>query len=323
MWRGARSGSSLPPSRPRAAGCSADSRTGAKVAGSADRPHAARRPSTACVAAHPAPAPAGLTAPTPPHDRRRMGATSVRDVPSEPAGAISRSPDEAPLGGRAGRTAGPWCRSGAAHRTREGLAHNQRVGATTKAGPKNARLGGGGLGGLHDGPGRAGATVQAFNDSAATRRTDTTDGWRFNNQRSASYWNVRELLDAALGGWLALPPDDDLAAELPLASTHPRSPARGSSHGLRADGRRPNTWTYANGQLRQGHSQRPMQAAELGIRGLERVSPSTISTSPSPPTPSRAWCTARTGTPARRSDSQDRTSEPSRRRRPRISAAVA
>jgi len=61
---------------------------------------------------------------------------------------------------------------------------------------------------------RARCNVVAFNGSRSTGRRDATGEWRFPNMRSASYWNLRELLDPALGGKLALPPNDDLAAEL-------------------------------------------------------------------------------------------------------------
>lgn len=61
---------------------------------------------------------------------------------------------------------------------------------------------------------RAGCNVRAFNGSGASRRKDATGEWHFLNKRSESWWRVRELLDPHLGGKLALPPDDDLAAEL-------------------------------------------------------------------------------------------------------------
>jgi hypothetical protein len=56
--------------------------------------------------------------------------------------------------------------------------------------------------------------VRAFNASQATRQRDITGSWRFPNVRSAAYWNLRELLDPAHGSTLALPPDDELTAEL-------------------------------------------------------------------------------------------------------------
>lgn len=56
--------------------------------------------------------------------------------------------------------------------------------------------------------------VQAFNAAAGTRIRDSTGAWRFANCRSAAFWNLRELLDPALGATLALPPDDELTAEL-------------------------------------------------------------------------------------------------------------
>lgn len=56
--------------------------------------------------------------------------------------------------------------------------------------------------------------VIAFNASQATKRRDATGSWRFNTTRAAAWWNLRELLDPALGATLALPEDDELTAEL-------------------------------------------------------------------------------------------------------------
>jgi hypothetical protein len=61
---------------------------------------------------------------------------------------------------------------------------------------------------------RAKCNIHAFNGSHATRRTDATGEWRFPNARSASWWHCRQLLDPALDGKLALPVNDNLAAEL-------------------------------------------------------------------------------------------------------------
>lgn len=67
--------------------------------------------------------------------------------------------------------------------------------------------------------------VSAFNASAGTRRRDSTGSWRFRNLRSASWWNIRELLDPALNASVALPVDDELAAELTVPTW---APAAGS-----------------------------------------------------------------------------------------------
>ena len=56
--------------------------------------------------------------------------------------------------------------------------------------------------------------VRAFNASSATRQRDITGSWRFPNVRSAAWWSMRELLDPAHGASIALPPDDELTAEL-------------------------------------------------------------------------------------------------------------
>jgi hypothetical protein len=62
----------------------------------------------------------------------------------------------------------------------------------------------------------AGANAKPFMGSWATHRRDNTNTWRFRNTRAASWWAMRELLDPAGGATLALPPDDDLAAELSM-----------------------------------------------------------------------------------------------------------
>lgn len=56
--------------------------------------------------------------------------------------------------------------------------------------------------------------VRAYNAAHGTRVRDATGSWKFNSVRSASYWHLRELLDPAQGSTLALPPDDELTAEL-------------------------------------------------------------------------------------------------------------
>lgn len=60
---------------------------------------------------------------------------------------------------------------------------------------------------LHDG----GSFVYTLETSSGTYNTSTV---LHKNCRAASYWNLRELLDPALGATLALPEDDDLTAEL-------------------------------------------------------------------------------------------------------------
>jgi hypothetical protein len=77
--------------------------------------------------------------------------------------------------------------------------------------------------GVYDQLSRAGASVSAFNASKPTRRRDASGEWRFSNIRSASWYNLRELLDPALGGELALPEDDDLTADLTTPKYEPRA----------------------------------------------------------------------------------------------------
>jgi hypothetical protein len=67
------------------------------------------------------------------------------------------------------------------------------------------------------------APVRPFVASAATKRRDASGSQRFRNLRSAAYWNLRELLDPALGATLALPPDDDLTADLTTPRWEPRT----------------------------------------------------------------------------------------------------
>ena len=64
-------------------------------------------------------------------------------------------------------------------------------------------------------------SVIAFNGGQSTKRRDTTGSWKFPNVRSAAWWNVRELLDPAMNGQLALPDDDELIADLTTPSWRP------------------------------------------------------------------------------------------------------
>lgn len=58
------------------------------------------------------------------------------------------------------------------------------------------------------------ANVSAYNAAEATKVRDVTGNWRFKNVRSASWWNLRELLDPSRGATLALPDHDQLTADL-------------------------------------------------------------------------------------------------------------
>lgn len=77
--------------------------------------------------------------------------------------------------------------------------------------------------GVYDQLSRAGASVSAFNGAKPTQRRDSTGEWKFPNVRSAAWWNLRELLDPAMGATLALPPDDDLTADLTTPKWEPRA----------------------------------------------------------------------------------------------------
>lgn len=68
-----------------------------------------------------------------------------------------------------------------------------------------------------------GASVRPFVASAATKRRDATGTQGFLTLRSAAWWSLRELLDPALGATLALPPDDELTAELTAPRWEPRT----------------------------------------------------------------------------------------------------
>jgi hypothetical protein len=56
--------------------------------------------------------------------------------------------------------------------------------------------------------------VQAFNASKRTTRKDISGEWSFPNTRSAAWWKLRELLDPSNNPVIAIPPDEDLMAEL-------------------------------------------------------------------------------------------------------------
>jgi hypothetical protein len=56
--------------------------------------------------------------------------------------------------------------------------------------------------------------VQAFNAGNRTDWRDVSRELQFANLRSASWWNLRELLDPAQGHSIALPPDDLLTGDL-------------------------------------------------------------------------------------------------------------
>lgn len=59
-----------------------------------------------------------------------------------------------------------------------------------------------------------GIPVVGFNAGARTGATDRSGELNFVNLRSAGWWNLRELLDPAIGADLALPPDDRLTGDL-------------------------------------------------------------------------------------------------------------
>lgn len=56
--------------------------------------------------------------------------------------------------------------------------------------------------------------VLPFNASRASGRTDKLGQFQFFNDRAASWWRMRELLDPAFGSQLAIPDDDELIEEL-------------------------------------------------------------------------------------------------------------
>jgi hypothetical protein len=57
-------------------------------------------------------------------------------------------------------------------------------------------------------------TVIGFNASEQDGRTDKTGRFRFRNNRSAAWWNLRELLDPSRGHRICLPRDEQLMVEL-------------------------------------------------------------------------------------------------------------
>lgn len=69
-----------------------------------------------------------------------------------------------------------------------------------------------------------GHRVIGFNAGAGCpNMVDQTETYGFANRRSAAWWTVRELLDPGGDAILALPPDDDLAAELVAPRWQPTS----------------------------------------------------------------------------------------------------
>lgn len=68
-----------------------------------------------------------------------------------------------------------------------------------------------------------GAAVRPFVASAGTKAKDSTGTQGFLNLRAGAWWHLRELLDPALGATLALPPDDELAADLTAPRWEPRT----------------------------------------------------------------------------------------------------
>ncbi|MDN3056860.1 hypothetical protein PH213_20360 [Streptomyces sp. SRF1] len=69
-------------------------------------------------------------------------------------------------------------------------------------------------GGVVDRLRELGAPVLAYTGAAKTKARTRDGEWGFANVRSAAYWRLRELLDPAFGAELALPPDDELLADL-------------------------------------------------------------------------------------------------------------
>jgi hypothetical protein len=57
-------------------------------------------------------------------------------------------------------------------------------------------------------------TPYGFNAAAQSHRHDKLGQFRFLNDRAAAWWNLRELLDPALGADLAIPDDEGLVEEL-------------------------------------------------------------------------------------------------------------
>ena len=73
---------------------------------------------------------------------------------------------------------------------------------------------------------RSGHNVRPFNGAwSAKKRQDSTGSWFFPNMRCYSWYNMREHLDPGLCASLALPPDDDLMADLVAPKYEPRAGA--------------------------------------------------------------------------------------------------
>lgn len=60
----------------------------------------------------------------------------------------------------------------------------------------------------------AGYIIKPFNFQARTKAMDRSRQWGMATQRSAAWWNMRELLDPATDSEIMLPDDEELAAEL-------------------------------------------------------------------------------------------------------------
>lgn len=136
--------------------------------------------------------------------------------------------------------------------------------------------------GVYDQLARKGRPVVAFNGSAKTRRRDITGQLRFPNVRSASWWHLRELLDPAGDATLALPPDDDLTADL----TTPKWDQRAGGYVV--------VETKDEIKKRLGHSPDSGDAVVIACwiggpgRGADRQVADTVTTSP-PLAAADAW----------------------------------
>lgn len=62
--------------------------------------------------------------------------------------------------------------------------------------------------------GKITSEVIGFNASAQSKRRDQSAEFRFQNDRSAGWWHLRELLDPAFGSKVMLPDDDNMIEEL-------------------------------------------------------------------------------------------------------------
>jgi hypothetical protein len=56
--------------------------------------------------------------------------------------------------------------------------------------------------------------IEGFNASEGTKERDKSGEIGFVNKRAAAWWALRELLDPAGDGEIALPPDDELTGDL-------------------------------------------------------------------------------------------------------------